>query len=146
MPLSLAWEAFGEANGAGSLNEVRNIILDKSKGDRETQSDFHIGCRILTRPFFFEEWQWMPPTKSFSPNIVRFKSFDSDTVEGRRLWEQVSQHMNWFAGAATPDEPVRFGKPQIIEPRLGQGSFSCCRHRCLSTPLRGDGRTHAAGA
>lgn len=124
MLLSLAWEAFGEANGAGSLDEVRDIILDNRKDDPDTRGDFHIGCRILTQPFFFEEWQWMPPPKSFSPNIVRFKGFDTDTVEGRRLWDQVSQRMNWFAGSATPEEAVRFGKPQIIQPRLGQGASS----------------------
>ena len=83
----------------------------------------------------------MPPPASFSPNIVRFKGFNSDTVEGRRLWDQVSQRMNWFAGSATPDEAVRFGKPQIIPPRLGQGAFrlvvtDAYRRRCAVTGER----------
>ncbi|MDE0241330.1 MAG: HNH endonuclease [bacterium] len=141
MPLSLAWEAFGEANGAGSLDEVRDIILDNRKGDAKTMGDIRIGCRILTRPFFFEEWQWMPPPTSFSPNIVRFKGFDTDTFEGRRLWDQVSQRMNWFAGSATPDEAVRFGKPRIIPTRLGQGAFrlvvtDAYQRRCAVTGER----------
>ena len=123
MPLSLAWEAFGEANGAGSLKEARANILGNRKAGPETAGDFPIGCRILTHPFFFETQQWMPPPESFSPNIVTFKSFDTDDAEGRALWHQVSQRMNWFAGSARPGEVVRFGKPQIIEPRLGQGAF-----------------------
>lgn len=141
MPLSLAWEAFREANGAASLKEARAIILNNRKVGPETKGDFRIGCRILTRPFFFEEWQWMPPPESFSPNIVKLKSFDTDEAEGRRLWDQVSQRMNWFAGSATPDEAVRFGKPQIIEPRLGQGAFrvvvtDAYRRRCAVTGER----------
>ena len=141
MPLSLAWEAFGEANGAGSLKEARANILDNRTTGPETTGDFPIGCRILTHPFFFETWQWMPPPESFSPNIVTFKSFDTDDAEGRALWHQVSQRMNWFAGSARPGEVVRFGKPQIIQPRLGQGAFrvvvtDAYQRRCAVTGER----------
>ncbi len=139
MPLSLAWDAFGEANGAGSLGELRAIILKNRKVDPETKGDIRIGCRILTRPFFFEEW--MPPPESFAPQIVTFKSFDTDDAEGRRLWDQVSQRMSWFAGSARPDGDARFGKPQIIQPRLGQGAFrvvvtDAYQRRCAVTGER----------
>lgn len=141
MPLSLAWEAFGEANGAASLEQVRAIIRSYHKADSQTKADFPIGCRILTRPFFFDEALWMSPPDSFSPYTVTSKSFDTDEAEGRRLWDQVSQRMNWFAGFAMPDEGVRFGKPQVIEPRLGQGAFrvvvtDAYRRRCAVTGER----------
>ena len=140
MPLSLAWEAFGEANGAGSIDQARAIIRKYHKADSQTKADFPIGCRILTRPFFFNEEQWMPLPDSFSPNIVTSKSFDTDDAEGRALWDQVSQRMGLFAGSGLPEE-ARFGKPQIIQPRLGQGAFrlvvtDAYQRRCAVTGER----------
>ena len=141
MPLSLAWEAFGEANGAGSLREVRAVILKNLKAAPDAKGDFPIGCRIVTHPFFFDETQWMPPPESFSPNIVTSKSFDTDDAEGRALWDQVTERMGLFAGSGLPDEDARFGKPQIIQPRLGQGAFrlvvtDAYQRRCAVTGER----------
>ena len=141
MPLSLAWEAFGEANGAASLEQVRAIISSYHKVDSQTKADFPIGCRILTRPFFFEEEQWMPPPDSFSPNIVTSKSYDTSDADGRALWDQVIERMGLFAGSGLPEENARFGKPQIIQPRLGQGAFrvvvtDAYRRRCAVTGER----------
>ena len=53
MPCSLAWEAFREANGARSLPEMRARIARYRHADASDRSDFEIGCRILTQPFFF---------------------------------------------------------------------------------------------
>src|ERR1700692_4523470 len=54
LPCSLAWEAFGELNGTSSLAEMPRRILKYRRGDPEDRSDFVIGCRILTQPFFLE--------------------------------------------------------------------------------------------
>lgn len=141
MPLSLAWEAFGEANGASSLQQARAIIRKYHNDDSQMKADFPIGCRILTHPFFFDEPQWMPLPDSFSPNIVTSKSFDTDDVEGRALWDQVIERMGLFAGSGLPEEEARFGKPQIIRPRLGQGAFrlvvtDAYQRRCAVTGER----------
>lgn len=58
LPLSLAWEAFGMANGARSLPEMRQRIARYRKASPEDRTDFEIGCRILTQPFFFDEHDW----------------------------------------------------------------------------------------
>src|SRR5262249_41958357 len=55
LPCSLAWEAFGEANGARSAREMRTRIARYRRTNPIDRSDFEIGCRILTQPFFFEE-------------------------------------------------------------------------------------------
>src|SRR5262249_57985573 len=55
LPCSLAWEAFGEANGAHTAKEMRERIAFYRETDPNDRSDFAIGCRILTQPFFFEE-------------------------------------------------------------------------------------------
>src|SRR5438128_1386304 len=53
LPCSLAWEAFKETNGATSLREMRSRIVRYRRGEIDNRSDFQIGCRILTQPFFF---------------------------------------------------------------------------------------------
>ena len=60
LPCSLAWEAFGEANGARSEREMRARIAKLRRLSPGDPSDFSIGCRILTQPFFFEERDWIP--------------------------------------------------------------------------------------
>ena len=55
LPCSLAWEAFGEANGAHSLREMRKRIAHYRRVETEERTDFEIGCRVLTQPFFFDE-------------------------------------------------------------------------------------------
>ena len=70
-PLSLAWEAFGEANGNASLVDMRATIAKLKRarplGDRD---DPVIGCRILTQPFFWPSARWIPTPSSFSTNTV----------------------------------------------------------------------------
>ena len=75
LPCSLAWEAFREANGARSAHEMRARISRYRRTDPADRSDFEIGCRILTQPFFFEESDWIPVPSSWSPNIVSFKTY-----------------------------------------------------------------------
>lgn len=122
LPCSLAWDAFREANGARSAHEMRARIAKYRRLDPSDRSDFAVGCRILTQPFFFEEPDWIPVPKSWSANIVSFKTYDTDDAEGRALWEAVSERM-----ARSPvfaDGPAdRFGSPLLVRPRLGQGAF-----------------------
>ena len=72
LPCSLAWAAFGEANGAQPLQQMRARIAKYRRSDAGDRSDFAIGCRILTQPFFFEEADWITLPASWSPNIVSF--------------------------------------------------------------------------
>jgi putative restriction endonuclease len=131
LPCSLAWHAFQECNGAASLQEMRMRIAKYRRTDPGDRSDFAIGCRILTQPFFFEERDWIPVPKSWSPNIVSFKTYDTDDEEGRELWDRIAERL-----ARTPAfadaHADRFGKPLLVEPRLGQGAF-----RILVTDIYG---------
>lgn len=123
LPCSLAWEAFREANGARSLPEMRARIARYRRTDPADRSDFEIGCRILTQPFFFDEADWIPVPASWSPNIVSFKTYDTGEPDGLALWDAVNDRLNrpGFPGMAEPQ--ARFGEPQLIRPRLGQGAF-----------------------
>lgn len=123
MPYSLAWAAFGEANGATTLQEMRARIAKYRRPDPDdARSDFAIGCRILTQPFFFAEADWIPVPTTWSPNIVSFKTFNTDDEEGRQLWEAVNERMQRVPVSGAQDV-ARFGEPQLVRPRLGQGAF-----------------------
>jgi putative restriction endonuclease len=123
LPCSLAWEAFREANGARSAQEMRTRIARYRTVDAADRSDFEIGCRILTQPFFFAEADWIPVPASWAPNIVSFKTYDTSDADGKALWDAVNDRLNRpdFPGMA--EGQARFGEPQLIRPRLGQGAF-----------------------
>lgn len=121
LPSSLAWEAFGEKNGARSLMEMRTRIAKYRKANPADRADFTIGCRILTQPFFLPETSWIPVPPSWSRNIVTFKTYTSDDPDGRMLWEAVQSAVMAPPGVAEP--AARYGAPVLITPRLGQGAF-----------------------
>ena len=161
LPCSLAWEAFGVANGATSAQEMRRRIARYRRIDAADRSDFEIGCRILTQPFFFDEQDWLPVPASWSPNIVSFKTYRTEDADGLELWEGVQERLN-RVDAQTSQDPDRFGRPQLVPPRLGQGAFRALvtdiyHRRCAVTGERtlpaleaahirpyGDGGSHDA--
>jgi putative restriction endonuclease len=122
LPCSLAWDVFREANGARSAQEMRTRIAKYRRSDPADRSDFAVGCRILTQPFFFEEADWMPMPASWSQNIVSFKTYDTGEAEGLALWDAVNERMARFPVSALGPAD-RFGEPQLVKPRLGQGAF-----------------------
>ena len=139
LPCSIAWEAFGLGNGARSLMEMQGSIKRYRRANPNDKNDFKIGCRILTQPFFFEPSDRIPAPKDWSPNIVRFKKYNTSSVEGRKLWDAVNKRRSQYGffddeetldirGAEVSPAMVgegqpRYGEPHLIRPRLGQGAF-----------------------
>lgn len=141
LPCSLAWDAFREANGARSAQEMRARIAKYRRTDPGDRSDFAIGCRILTQPFFFEEADWILVPPNWSPNIVSFKTYSTDDSEGLALWEAVNGRLNRPQFRGIEEGPARFGAPHLIRPRLGQGAFRVLvtdiyQRRCAVTQER----------
>src|ERR1700720_4331120 len=93
MPCSLAWEAFGESNGAKSLAQMRTRIAKYRRVKPDERDDFVIGCRILTQPFFLQRAQWIPVPESFALTTVTFKRYSTNDLDGRRLWEAVADKL-----------------------------------------------------
>ncbi|HZP75560.1 MAG TPA: HNH endonuclease [Pseudolabrys sp.] len=125
IPCSLAWEAFQDANGAVSLVEMRRRIAKYRRADPNDRSDFVIGCRILTQPFFLPEAEWIPVPASWSPNIVTFKTYDTSDADGAMLWEAIQNRglVASYPPGATERPQERYGNPILVRPRLGQGAF-----------------------
>ena len=133
MPCSLAWEAFGQSNGAKSLAQMRARIARYRRVKPDEKDDFVIGCRILTQPFFLDRSQWLTVPQSFALNTVTFKTYSTDDREGRELWESVAGKLAHIqvespGGVEEPAEirdrdQARYGDPILVRPRLGQGAF-----------------------
>jgi putative restriction endonuclease len=148
LPVSLAWQTFGEANGARSLEEVRIRIAKYRKQPIGPTEDPVIGCILLEEPFFFAEADWIPIPSDFKAGIQMGKSYDTQTVTGQRLWLDVTERLDQAkvrslgpATIAAAQQGARFGKPQVVTPRLGQGSFrlliaDAYERRCTMTGER----------
>lgn len=123
-PCSLAWEAFGEKNGASSFRDMRARIARYRRLPSDSREDFPIGCRILTNPFFLPPDQWIPVPSSWKRNIVAFKGYSTADPEGRFLWDAVQSGLtSQPAPKRVKEDQARFGEPQAVRPRLGQGAF-----------------------
>lgn len=141
LPCSLAWEAFRDANGAGSSKEMRARIARYRRADPNDRSDFEIGCRILTQPFFLQERDWISVPSSWSPNIVSFKTYNTSDADGLALWDAVNSRLERLRLFGMSEGEARFGEPHLIMPRLGQGAFRVLvtdvyQRRCVITHER----------
>jgi putative restriction endonuclease len=124
LPASIAWDAFGEKNGAATLSEMRRRIEHYRRVDSDPRDDYNVGCTILVEPFFFDREDWIPAPEDFSQNIVRGKSYDLTTGIGRALWERVMGARSATRRVvAEPGVERIYGDLTLIKPRLGQGAF-----------------------
>lgn len=147
IPVSLAWEAFGEANGASSLVEVRTRIAKYRKRGIEPTEDPVIGCIMLGEPFFFEEADWIPSPSDFRLTTVEGKGYDMASGTGQNLWHEVRARLvagktkSFGPATVAAQEGARYGNPILVAPRLGQGSFrvlvtDAYSYRCAMTAER----------
>jgi putative restriction endonuclease len=128
IPLSLAWEAFREANGVPDLPHFRTRLGRLREGGLRAGDDPTIGCLMISEPTFFEPGEWVPQPADWSRNIVSGKRYALDAGEGRRL---LADCLDRVGTAGAPDltaalagEPgSRFGAARLVTPRLGQGTF-----------------------
>lgn len=131
LPISMAWEVFGEANGAQSLEEVKERISKYRRTEVGFAEDPNIGCILLAEPFFFPDEEWIPSDPYFPIHTQVGKRYSMDEAEGGYLWQEVAERLKQIQFAAKEPGPAtlaavdsaRFGKPVQIAPRLGQGSF-----------------------
>jgi putative restriction endonuclease len=123
LPLNLAWDVFGEANGSPSLESFRQKIISL-RGDGEKNPT--IGCTVLTDPFYLSDSEsWQAPNDWKGSTQVG-KSYDITVGEGARLFEQAKHVMllkHDVNENALREVTPRYGAEQIIKPRLGQGGF-----------------------
>lgn len=127
LPASLAWDAFGIANGARSLQKLHTRIYRYRNTNQQADPDPSIGCIILASPFYFDEEDWMPVPSDWSMNIVQGKTYDTANSAGHSLYDEVQTRLRYqnFVQSVfeIADSCGRYGNEQIIRPRIGQGAF-----------------------
>jgi len=143
MPLSLAWDSFGQYNGVPTIGELRDRINTYRKTE---EVDPVLGCTILSQAFFWPRNLWIPTSSSWWPgNIVSGKSFESTSEPGLALWQQIQTRLQasdspLLSGVnELPEE--RYGPAFLAKARLGQGGFrsmvtSAYQRRCAFTGER----------
>jgi putative restriction endonuclease len=147
LPISLAWETFGEGNGARSFEEFRRLIAKYQKQALAPNEDRLIGCILLEEPFFFDESEWIPIPRNFAPQTVQGKGYSTGDEIGLALWREVTVRLDKARvktlGPATvaAQQVARYGEPTTVTPRLGQGSFrllvtDAYGYRCAMTSER----------
>ena len=119
LPISMAWEAFGIANGATSFHEMKSRVALYRRQAMDRHEDYRIGCILLEQPFFLPEEQWISSPSDWSPNIVQGKTYDMTIEPGLSIWRQLGAPIS----KTVIEERAKYGSPVLTYPRLGQGSF-----------------------
>ena len=127
LPVWRAWDVFGQANGAPTLDRLRERLGSNTRDKVAMELDRLIGCIAVTQPVFFTPDEWVRVPDDFAPSIMRGKTYDLTHGEGLRIWTECLERAahshpltEWTTEAI---ELRRTGKPQLITPRLGQSSF-----------------------
>jgi putative restriction endonuclease len=131
LPVNMAWDVFKEANGVKSRTEMRQRIEHYRKSKIGPAENPEIGCIMLAEPFFWPRSAWIPIPADFSLSKQQGKGYDSETGEGRTLWEAVCERLRYVSPERIEQSPATsaavdsrgYGRPQLVLPRLGQGLF-----------------------
>lgn len=131
LPISIAWESFGERNGCSTFQELENVIR-KYREDK-TMVNPTVGCIILNAPVFFKREDWIPLPVDWSNNIVRGKSYNTEEIIGGMLWAQVERtlekyHVKIYPEAENQSQLLEDNSPNyyssiLTKIRIGQGAF-----------------------
>ena len=126
LPASVAWEAFGEKNGASSYVEMCLRIERYRRKPLDPRGQYIIGCIILQEPFFFPEADWLPAPPDFQRQTVQGKMYDLRDPVGHELWQKVLARMRPAQGSAVTEPRAEIPldwRERPVRYRLGQGAF-----------------------
>jgi putative restriction endonuclease len=126
--VSEAWEFFGEANGADSIEQMRARIGRYRHSPISPGEDPVIGCLFVRDVCFFPEDETVAPPPRFARPIVQGKSYDLADPSVASYYAELLHRI--LGGVVELDfsqpwhrpGPV-FGDPRLAPYRLGQRSF-----------------------
>jgi putative restriction endonuclease len=145
LPVSVAWEIFGEKNGAASIDDLHAMLGPLYHGEGLAGE---IGCTVLANPFFLPREQWIADPAGWAGAIVRGKMYEASSGDGLSIWTALEQRISTdqYAYADSTRVPTsaigdprgKYGNPLLVRPRLGQASFrvlvtDAYKRRCAIT-------------
>lgn len=133
LPISMAWEIFGEKNGAATQNEFYANIKRLRSKDNSLEKNPNIGCIVLTNPIFFQEKDWISVKEIWPKSTVQGKSYSVETIEGNTIWNKIQELLQKYL-YQSPDqeknqlvledtEAPLYGLALQKKVRLGQSAF-----------------------
>jgi putative restriction endonuclease len=138
LPISVAWDAFGENNGCASFFDLKRMIDHyRNKTQKEPHENPVIGCLILTNPVFFDDREWINLPEDWNNSIMVGKVYDDEDKIGKKLWEQVQLRLedkhffdsscdapkNQLTIDSDNNYSARYKENVLSRVRLGQGAF-----------------------
>jgi hypothetical protein len=115
--------------------------------------DYEVGCIMISQPVFFSRDDWVVDHADWQPRIQGGKTIDILHGDGQRILAECPERTPRLRQEARPlaDELSRYGAPQTVQPRLGQGTFRiavasayrACAALGRALPARARGRARA---
>jgi putative restriction endonuclease len=126
--VSEAWEFFGEANGAPSLEQLRIQVGRYRQKPIAAGEDPTIGCVLIRDAGFFPVEVLAPPPPDFAPNIVQGKGYDLAVEPRADYFNDLLQRLLGIPLEIDLTEPWHrpgpvYGDPRLAPGRLGQQAF-----------------------
>ncbi len=124
LPIWRAWEVFGQANGVpdeAALVERCERLARRKVGPADI-----IGCTAIAEVVLFGPDELVDVPPSFNPQNLSGSVIDLDAPDGRVLWSECLVRAEQLSGSdwvTEAGEHARLGRPYVVLPRLGQGSF-----------------------
>jgi putative restriction endonuclease len=130
LPLSVAWDTYGIANGAPDFATVHERLLryrSRFGMSASTKEDFSLGCILLVAPVFLDNDDWIRDPYDFARNSPPGQTYDLTKGEGERIWSECLARSNAYQSTPSTiaDRTIRggYGEPVLVRPRFGQKSF-----------------------
>jgi putative restriction endonuclease len=128
LPMSEAWDLFGQANGVASADEMRERIGRYRRARIEPADDPIIGCLFVRDVRFFPEDATVAPPPQFARSIQQGKSYDLAAQADVSYFHDLMQMLLGVSIELDFSEPWHrsgpvFGDPRLAPYRLGQRSF-----------------------
>lgn len=122
LPLSQAWDFFGQENGAESFRHFAELIADNAHA--EVSSDRKIGCTVVSNVFYLPREKWIPVDGLFPGPVMVGKQYESTEGSGAVLWASIESVARFGAVAhEVREDAPRYGAEFLQRARLGQGAF-----------------------
>ncbi len=126
--ISEAWQLFGLANGADSLERMRERIARYRRTPIAPGEDPEIGCIFVRNVTFFPENAAYQPPPGFAANIVQGKTYDMSEPQATGYFGDLMQlvlgrKIEIDLGQPWHDTGPVFGDPRLVPFRLAQQAF-----------------------
>ncbi|MEU8156321.1 HNH endonuclease [Micromonospora sp. NPDC048986] len=126
--ISEAWELFGEANGASSIDEMRRSVGRYRKQAIGEGEDPIIGCIFVRDVSFFSDESTVGPPPQFASNVVQGKTYNLADADTAPYFDPLIYRLIGTTASVDLSGPWHrpgpvYGDPRLVPQRLGQQSF-----------------------